>query len=162
MTVDLAPVVTAVVGLCAVAMTTFGSWALTRLAQKLSVQANNAAVAAFDDAIRKSVQAGASALQGEIAAKGWSHPEVKSAIVAWGAPYAMERFKDAMRGVGLDPDDPVVTAGTVEAALNRAFPTAIAPVAASPVTPPLPPSPPGTTAADLNRAEIARHQGAGA
>lgn len=158
MTVDLSPVIGAVISLCALAITTLGGWALARLAQKLGVQANNAAVAAFDDAINKSVQAGAAELQHLIEAKGWSHPETKNAIVAWAAPYAIDKFKDALKGVGLDPGNRALTEDTIRAALNRAFPTAIAPVAASPVTPPLP-SPPGTTAADLNAAELARHQG---
>lgn len=157
MTIDLSPVVGATLSLCAVALTTFGTWAIARLARKLGIQANNAAVVAFDDALARSVHAGASALQQTIAAKGYDHPETKNAILAFAAPYAIDKFAPALKGIGLDPADPFTTGNYLREELDRIFPTAMTAIAASPVTPP---SPPGTTAADLNRGELARITGA--
>lgn len=155
MTIDLSPVFGAVLSLCAIALTTFGTWAIGRLATKLGIQANNEAVQAFDDALTKAVHAGAMGAQDLIAANGYDHPAVKNTILAIAAPYAISKFAPALKGIGLDPTDPIKTTNYLKAELDRIFPTAMVPIAASPVTPPAP-SPPGTTAADLNRAELAR------
>lgn len=156
MPVDLSPIFEALIGVCAVALTTFGSWALGRLAQKIGVQTNNEAIRAFDEALAKSIQAGASALQGLIHQRGYDSPEVKSAIVAWAVPYAVSKFSPALRSIGLDPNNAAATGAYLRAELDRIFPLAMTPIGASPVTPPLQPSPPGTTANDLNRLEAER------
>lgn len=141
MTVDLSPMISAALALCALTLTTVGTWAIGRLAAKLGIEANSAAVKGFDDALNKSVQAGAGFAQAEIAAKGYDHPDVKSAIVAFGAQYAVEKFAPALKAVGLDPANPAATSAYLTAELNRVFPLAMTPVAASPTTPPAPPSP---------------------
>lgn len=138
MTVDLSPVVATVVSLCAISLSTFGTWALGRLARKLGVQANSEAVIAFDDALTRSVRAGAAAAQGVIAARGWDHPDVKNAVIAFAAPYAIDKFAPALRAIGLDPTDPRATQAYIRSELDRIFPTAMTAVANSPVTPRLP------------------------
>lgn len=155
MNIDLSPLVNAAISLGAVVIAALGSWALARLAAWLGVSRQSAAIQAFDDALTRSIQAGAAAAAGEIAAKGWNHVDVKNLIIGMGARYALDKAVPALKGIGLDPSDPNgATTAYITAELNRLFPTAIAPIAASPVTPPLPPSPPGTTADDLNRAEL--------
>lgn len=163
MTIDLSPLVGAALSLCAIAITTVGSWALARMARRLGIDANSAAMADFDDGLKRAVHAAAGQAQDLIAAKGYDHVETKNAIVELAAPYMIAKFAPALRSVGLDPADPGgATTAYLTAELNRVLPTAIAPIAASPAMPlgpPLSPSPPGTTA-DLNRAELARLQGA--
>lgn len=157
MTVDLSPIESAAISLAAVALSTFGTWALYRLADLFHISRQNVAIQGFDNALVKSVQAGAGAVNDEIKAKGWDHVDVKSSIVALAAPYAMAKFAPALKSIGLDPADPGgATTRYLTDELNRIFPTAMIPVAQSPVTPP---SPPGTTADDLNIAELSNLKG---
>jgi hypothetical protein len=105
------------------------------------------------------VQAGASAAHGLIAARGYDHVEVKSVILAAAAPYAIAKFAPALKGIGLDPDNPRDTSAYLAKELDRIFPTAMTAFAQSPVTPPapLPVFPAGSmTTAELNAAEAAR------
>lgn len=135
--IDFSPVLQSVIGLCALALTALGSWALHRLAGYLGVSQQSAAISAFDDALTRAVHAGASAAQNEIATKGWDHVDVKNQVVAMGIGYAIEHFAPALKGIGLDPTDPNgATSDYLKAEINRIFPTAMASVAASPVTPP--------------------------
>jgi len=158
MEVDLSPIFGAVISLCAIALTTFGTWALSRFARKLGIEANSEAIQAFDDALGKAIQAGAGAMRDTIAAKGYDHIETKNAILAFALPYAVAKFAPALRSIGLDPDNPAATDTYLRAELNRLFPTAMMPVAASPVTPPVSPPvfPAGSmTTGQLNTASAA-------
>jgi|ERR1041385_2358644 hypothetical protein len=138
MNVDLTPIIQAVLGLAAIAITTLGTLAVKRLADWLGVQANSAAVTQLDAALTRAVHAGASEAQDLIREKGWDHVDVKNAIVASGARIVIDKFAPALKSVGLDPADPNgATTKYLTEELSRIFPTAIAPVAASPVTPPV-------------------------
>lgn len=135
MAVDWAPVIATVISLCAVALTTFGSWAIARLAKKLGVEANSAAIQGFDDALAKAIHAGAVNAQDLIATLGYGHADVKNAVLAFAANYTGAKFAPALRGINLDPDDQA-TSRYLMAELDRIFPTAMTTVAASPVMPP--------------------------
>lgn len=136
--VDLAPLLQALVSLAVVAIGSLGGWAIQRLAKKLGVDRNATAMAAFDAALERAIRAGAGQMTDLIRDRGWDHVEVKNAILAAAANYAVARAGPALKAVGLDPADPGgATSAYLAAELDRLFPTAIAPVAASPVTPPL-------------------------
>jgi hypothetical protein len=156
--VDLTPIIVAVISLSGMALTTVGTWALGRLAQWLNIRRNSAAIQAFDEAIAKAVHAGAGEFQNMILADGYGSIKVKSAILAAAAPYAIARFAPALKGIGLDPNDPAATSDYLTKELDRIFPTAMTEFARSPVTPPapLPVFPAGSvTTAELNTASAA-------
>ena len=136
---DLTPIFQSVIGLCAIGITAAGTWALARVAGHFKISAQNAVVKGFDDALTKAVQAGAGSAMSLVQSKGWTDPAVKSAVLDFAAPYMIAKFAPALASIGLDPTDPNgATTAYINAELNRVFPLAMAPVAASPVTPPAP------------------------
>jgi len=139
MNVDLTSVVQAVLGLCAVAITIFGGIALQALAKRFNLQISAGQIAAFDDALAKSLSYGVTAADTQIKAKGWDHPDVKNAVVASALTYAVAKFPAALHDIGLSAniDDPK-NAQTITEALRRALPAAMTAAAASPATPPAP------------------------
>lgn len=140
---DLTPIEQPIIALAGIVVTAAAGWLAQRLGSYLGIKRNDAAMQAFDAALARSVQAGASGAQDLIKAKGWDHVDVKNSIVATAAPILITRFAPALVGVGLDPADPGgTTTAYVTAELNRIFPTAMTAVAASPVTPPAPPPAP--------------------
>lgn len=135
-TVDLTPIIQALLSLAALVITILGTMVVNRIATWVGIQSNSAALAQFDAVLTKAVQSAASDADNLIRAKGWDHPDVKSAIVAAGAGIAIAKFTPALISMGLDPSDPNgATTQYLKEELSRIFPTAMAPVAASPVTP---------------------------
>lgn len=133
MTVDLAPLVQAAVGIAALAVATFGSWALQRLATRLGIQLSAERQARLDDAMTKAAQAGAVAAENLASTRGWDHPEVRNQMIGQGLQYLVARFPDALKQCGLDPADPA-DAARIRGAIERVLPVAAAPIAASPIT----------------------------
>ena len=138
MSVDLSPVINAALSLAGIGIITIGTWAIHKAAGYLGVQQNNAAIAGLDDALTRAVHDGASVLESDIKTKGWDNPDVRNAIVSVALTYLTSKAVPALKAAGLDPADPSgATTRYLTDELNRIFPTAIAPVAASPVTPPV-------------------------
>jgi hypothetical protein len=82
MTVDISPVVQAIVGLAATALGIIGSAVLMKLNTKLHLQISAGQQEAFDSALKKALIYGATKATSEIAAKGWDHPQVHSEVVS--------------------------------------------------------------------------------
>jgi len=135
--VDVSPIVNIVLQLIAMVLLAFGAWAVARAASWLKINSNSAAVDAFDDALAKAIAAGLQSSTSVIAREGWDSVNVKNATLAAAAPILIAKFPDALKGVGLDPDNPAQISTLVDAALDRAFPEAAAKAAASPATPPV-------------------------
>jgi hypothetical protein len=86
------------------------------------------------------------------------HPQLSPAL-AVGTQYVADHAPEALAHFGVTPE---AVADKIEAQIglkNIENNIAISASATPAVVPPLAPSPPGTTAADLNRAELARHGG---
>src|SRR5690242_18153057 len=141
MVVDVSPVIQTLVGLTATALGIIGSAVLYKLSQKLHLQISEGQQAAFDAALHKSLDYGATQATNVIAAHGWDHPAVKNEVVAIARQQAVAAFPGAPKEVGLSTDlnDPK-NAGTLTAALERALPAAMTEASASPITPPTPAS----------------------
>lgn len=154
MEIDLSPVIQALLGLAALAIGTFGAWALQRLAVRFGIQIDAARKEQLETALTKAAQAGAVAVEGMAAERGWNHPAVKSEMLGQGLNYLVDRFADTLKQAGLDPYK-IEDAERIRGAMERIMPAAAAPVAASPVTA----TGPDATAEVLNRAELARHTG---
>jgi hypothetical protein len=139
MTVDISPVVQAIVGLAALALSSIGSLVLMKLNQRLHLQISASQQDAFDSALRKALVYGATKATSEIAAKGWDHPEVHSEVVSTAMQQVVTAFPQALNDVGLSTDmnDPKNTE-TLTAALERALPGAMTEASKSPITPPAP------------------------
>jgi hypothetical protein len=137
MSVDLSSIEQAVIGLCGVTITVFGSLALRALAAKFHVQLTASQTLMFDDALSKAATYGVVAANDEIKAKGWDHPEVKNAILEKALTYVVAKFPDALAGVGLSnkSDDPE-NIKAITAALERVIPSATLAASESPSTPP--------------------------
>lgn len=138
---DLSPIVNAAVQLAAIVIIAVGTWAIQRAVAYAQayfrVKVNSAIVQGFDDALARAVHAAAGQAEDLVKAKGWDHPDVKNTIVRLAVEYALNKSIPALKMIGLDPADPGgATTRYLTDELNRIFPTAIAPVAASPVTPP--------------------------
>lgn len=152
MTLDLTPILTPLLQLAGIALAAGATWAVGRAASYFHISAQNTAIQAFDDALVRSIHAGAGAAADAIKANGYDHVDVQSQIVAWAAPYAMEKFGPALKNIGLDPNDPAATTRYITDELNRVFPAAITLYAASPATF----TPGSMTTEQLNAAEAAR------
>ena len=137
-TVDVSPILQAVVGLAAAALTAFGGVITAKVAQHFNISMNSTAMKAFDDALTRAIQAGAADAQAQIAIKGWDHIDVKNEVLATAASYAINKSVPALKGIGLDPNNPA-TSTYLRAELGRMFPAAMAQIAASPTTPPTQP-----------------------
>jgi hypothetical protein len=132
--IDLTPVFQLVLSLVVGALGIFGSWAFAALARKLGMQVTQQQQDLFDSALHKLVTMGASKSMGIIEAAGWNHPSVKDAILREAINAAMEKFPDAMKGVGIELGEPNSTR-KIRDALERVYPLAMTSVVASPVTP---------------------------
>ena len=141
MTVDISPVVQAIVGLAATALGIIGSAVLMKLNTKLHLQISAGQQEAFDSALKKALIYGATKATSEIAAKGWDHPQVHSEVVSTAMQQVVQAFPQALTDVGLSSnlDDPKNTE-TLTAALERALPGAMTEASKSPITPPAPAS----------------------
>lgn len=131
--VDLTPIVQATIGIGAIAISVFGSWALNNLARRLGIEISSAQRARFDQAISKAAQAGAVAAEDMARVRGWDHPDVRNQMIAQGLSYAVSRFDATMKEVGLDPAKPE-NLMRIRGAIERVLPVAAAPIAASPIT----------------------------
>jgi len=145
MTVDLSPVLSTAIQLGALGLMVVGGWAIQRLAVKLGVDAHAAVANQLDQVVNKAIATGAAAANDTIKAKGWDHPDVKNQVLAVAAVALRSEAPGLLKKAGIDLGDPVTAAARIQTLLNRAFPTAMAPVAASPVTPPTPVAAPPTT-----------------
>jgi hypothetical protein len=138
--VDFSPVLNAVIGLSASALLAGGGLALTRVFTWLGYKADDQRRTLAEGLFQKMIAAGASATEAEIKAKGWDHPDVKNSIIAMGLEYGIKEFQPGLKLAGLDPSDPA-TPAFIRSSLDRIFATAVAPIVASPVTPPAPSTP---------------------
>jgi hypothetical protein len=136
---DLSPIIDSAIGMAGTALTVFGTLTLTAIAKHFNLQVSAQQTASFDDALEKSVTFGATQAEAQIRKNGWDSPDIKSPILNIALNTMAQKFPDALKGVGLSPDvgDPA-TAAKITAALTRAYPAAMATVAASPATPPTP------------------------
>jgi uncharacterized protein YidB (DUF937 family) len=154
MQVDFSPVIEPVLTLCGMAITTFGTIALARLAKKYGLQISAEQQDQFEKALGKTNDAMIGVLTSQIAAKGWDHPDIKNAAIANGLKSIVDKFPDALKGVGLSTDasDPI-NAQRIKDALSRQFAEAAAKASASPSTPPsTAPNPPVQSAMPLTLA----------
>lgn len=149
--IDLTPLFQLVLSLVVGALGIFGSWAFAALARKLGMQVTQQQQDLFDSALHKLVTMGASKSMGIIEAAGWNHPSVKDAILREAINAAMEKFPDAMKGVGIEPGEPNSTR-KIRDALERVYPLAMTSIVASPVTPASPESP--VAAIDVSTHEV--------
>jgi hypothetical protein len=133
---DLTPIVGSAITLCAIALTTVGAWALKRLPTHLGVQTNTVAMQSLDEALTRAIQSGAAAAQEVIKVHGWDHPEVKSQVLASALDYAAANCGPALKAAGINLADWAGTESYLHGELERLFPTAMAPIVYSPVTPP--------------------------
>ena len=138
MTVDLSPVLTPLMQLAGLGLMVVGGVVLRRLAAKLGLDANSTIAKQLDDALDKSIAAGAMSASDMIKSRGWDHPEVKNVVVASAARYLAAQWPGLLKKAGIDVNNPAYARERIAALLTRAFPTAMAPIAASPVTPPAP------------------------
>lgn len=145
MTVDLSPVLSTLIQLGALALMALGGLAIQRLATKLGLDANSAIARQLDAALDKSIAAGAMSASEMIKARGWDHPEVQNLVVAKGASYLAAQWPGLLKQAGIDLDNPAYASDRIATLLTRAYPTAMAPIAASPVTPPAPSPAAGAT-----------------
>lgn len=133
MTVDLTPLLQAAMSLAVLVLGTVGTWALTRLGQKLGIQTTQAQQQQIETVINKAVQAGAVLAEDAARTHGWDHPVVKSQILASAIQYAADRFPDTLKQAGIDPSN-AADAAQLRSAIARALPAAVTPVASSPAT----------------------------
>ena len=138
MTVDLSPLLSSLVQVGALALMALGGVAIQRLSTKLGLDAHAALTKQLDDALNKSIAAGAMDATSLIKARGWDHPDVKSAVLASAAAYLMAMWPGLLKSAGIDLGNPAYAQAKIAALLTRAFPAAMTPIAASPATPPAP------------------------
>lgn len=140
MSVDLSPILSTLIQLGAIALMALGGVAIQRLATKLGLDARGAVAQQLDDALNKSIAAGAMSASEVIRERGWDHPVVKNLVVGGAAQYLALKWPDLLKKAGIDAGNPAYARDEILALLNRAYPTAMAPIAASPVTPPATPA----------------------
>lgn len=133
MDIDLTPVLQPLLEIIVAVLGAAISYAALRLAQRLHINVSAERQQLFDQALHKALTYGIGQAHDAIAAKGWDHPEVKNAVLRDALAAVVVKFPDAIRGVGLTPD---AASLAVREALERAWPSAAAAAAASPVTPP--------------------------
>ncbi len=148
MSVDLQPIITAVVEIAGLALaavgTSFISWAAATANKRWNTQISAANVAAFDDQLTKAVTFGAMQSQKLIAEKGWDHIDVKNQVLSLALTSLVSKAGDTLKTMGLTGHlgllDPKYTHDKeiIQQALLRVFPSAMAAVASSPSTPPTP------------------------
>jgi hypothetical protein len=114
--------------------------ALARLIAKLlNLQFTAEQSGQLEDVAGKSLAFGIVQAKDMIAAKGWDHADVKNAVVATAAQYAIAQFPKVLAKSGFDLSAPDLTeerlANTI---LTRKFPDAMTAAAPSPATPPAP------------------------
>ena len=134
MHVDFTPIIEALLTLCGVGISIFGSYALYRVAGHFGIKISAGVQSAYDTALSKAVAFGISKAQAEIAAKGWDHADVKNQILGTALDYVVGKFPDALKAVGLDP---ATQRQTIMDALERVFPDAADWASRSPATPPV-------------------------
>lgn len=118
-------------------------WATQRLIAWLNLKVSAQQTAALDGALQKALTYGIQQAKTTIDAKGWDHVDVKNQVLGTALDTMVQKFPDALKGIGVDLADPKV-GPIVTAMLDRAFPAAATVAVASPVTPPGP----AATAAD--------------
>ncbi len=109
--------------------------ALKRLYGWLGLKLSTDLQAAFNTAVEKVLMFGVTQAEGVIAEKGWNHAETKSAVINTALQALPSKFPDALKGIGLDPDNPADQPKIVDA-MTRMIPEVFAKAAASPATPP--------------------------
>lgn len=107
---------------------------------KLGIEISDKTKAALEDVARKSVTAGVVQSEAIIAAKGWSHPDVKNVVVARAVQYAVDQFSDTLARSGVDTS-PDKAAEELTPIMQRKLPSVVSEVSASPATPPVNPAP---------------------
>jgi uncharacterized membrane protein len=135
-TVDMGPIISALIPIAVSMLAAAGSAALGFFAQKMHLQVSAQQVARWDDSLEKALNFGGMQAQAMIKAQGYDHIEVQSAIVAKALIYMVQKFPDALKSQGFSANlaDPA-NATKIEEALLRALPSAMTKFAASPATP---------------------------
>lgn len=108
------------------------------LFKKLNVDLSASQRAALDEVAQKSMDAAVSTLTGEIKAKGWDHPDIKSAALNTAIAYAAQNFPGALKKEGIDPTNPEQLATKLQGIMERVFVPSTTAAAKSPATPPAP------------------------
>lgn len=133
--IHLSILTNALLQLVAALILALGSVGVARLTRWLGIKSNDAARAAFDDVLQKSVTYGLQQTQEMIRRKGWDDLEVKTTALGHAAPY-VERFPDVLKALKVDRIDRSEVQRLIEGALERAYPQAAAMAAVSPAAPP--------------------------
>lgn len=131
MTVDLSPIVNAALGLGGIGVSAFGMWALRMVAQRMGVQIDAGQQAVLNGALMKAISFGSMAAEELAATKGWTSPDVKSAVAAAALQFLSDHASGALKQAGLDP---VTDQATIAAHINAMLPTGMMPIASSPLT----------------------------
>lgn len=139
--VDITSVEQVLLGLLQAALLAVGLWVGKRLAAWLQKRNASLDVSSFDDALQKTLAFGLQQAQSMIKAKGWDHIDVRNSVLQTATTQMINKFPDALAGVGLSTDRIASSEGDlIMQALDRAFPAAVAVAAASPATPPVVPA----------------------
>jgi hypothetical protein len=88
--------------------------------QKLKIQLTQSQESVFENKARQAVEYSISMLKDQIAKEGWDGPKLQADIVAFAAPYLINKFPQAVKRVGVDPKDPDAQS-QVKGVLNRVF-----------------------------------------
>lgn len=138
-TIDLTPIVQAVVMGAAAILTWALSLLLFKMKEKFHLDISDQEMKNYDAILEKGIHAGAMAFTEEIKEKGWDHPEIRDGIVSFAVDYIKNKFAGTVAKVGLNLEN-IVDQNHLSDALLRAFPSAISEVVYSPVTPAAPES----------------------
>ena len=123
---------------------TIGTAIAMKLKAKYGIELSAAQQAEMESVATKAVTYGITQATDAIAAKGWNHPDVHSAITAAAAQYAIAQFPEVTARAGFDISTwgaRAVTAQKLDdTIMTRVLPAAMTVAAASPATPPATPA----------------------
>ena len=135
-TVDLSPLIQAVIPIAVSGLSIAGTAALGFLAQKFHVQVKQDQVDNLDKALEKALTYGAMQLQDTIAKNGYDNVATQDQIVGLALTYAVDKFPSTLRSAGLSTNiGSFQNEERLREVLKRAIPNAMTKFEASPATP---------------------------
>lgn len=143
MNIDLSTIETQLLQALGIALMAGLGWVMQRVLARLKISLSDAQKAEMEDVAGKALTYGITQAQAKIKAQGWDSVNVKDAVVATAASYAVAQFPGAMANAGFDistDEAAIETAGKLTGILTRKFPEMVTVAATSPATPPAPAS----------------------
>jgi hypothetical protein len=138
----------ALVGVAVVVIPVVGAMlaqALRKLSTKWHLEGEALDSAKLETEIRTVLNAGIAKVLPMIDAKGWNHPDVRAAVLAYAGQYMAQRYPDRAAAIiaeskqGTEPTMQTDTA-IIHDTLAGRFPAAMAQASEGPATPPIPPA----------------------